>query len=294
MKEEQGLVEKAQIYPSTKRTVPVDKIAKLLFNLTPEAYGELLEGSVGTVSEKVIKRTGDEIISTIKLKSLNEAAQSSCLNQFDYAVLSVCISEWLYGNEITTPSVIYRGLIGKTGYQHVNVTPAQKAEVLKSVEKLVGLIADIKLGNPEKTRLKASLLPCQILEAKANGQMTTIIHFLAESPLLTCARLKNNQLISYDTRLLNVPRQRNTVKVIAIKNYVLIRVLEIKQHNMTPTITLNDVFEKCQLEVTNPKIASDAREVIKQLLQNLVDCKIISGFEIVKKRTSIWGFRICL
>ena len=60
-----------------------------------------------------------------------------------------------------------------------------------------------------------------------DGQKTTIIELTAESTLLTAARLKNNQIISY-VELLNVPRQNNTPLNIELKHYAIRRVMETK------------------------------------------------------------------
>ena len=101
-----------QIYPSKKRIVPNDRLSKVLFNLTEADYQYLIDNqdTIGFVEMNNHKKFG-EIVSPLKIDIDGESFSiSEPLNQFDSAVLSVCISEWLANNKITTPAIIFRGL----------------------------------------------------------------------------------------------------------------------------------------------------------------------------------------
>lgn len=76
----------------------------------------IVEGNERKIREvKNYKKFGD-VFSTYKLVlNDDECDGSDPLNEFDRAVLSVCISEWEVGNRHTTPAIILRGLTGKTG-----------------------------------------------------------------------------------------------------------------------------------------------------------------------------------
>ncbi len=153
------------------------------------------------------------------------------MNQFDSAVLSVYISEWLANNKIFTPAIIFRSLTGKVGRGDAEPSKDQLAAIFHSINKLMRLqltynMADIceKLnyngGKPEL--LVSTLLPSHYIKASTiNSKDTTTIYFTTESPMLKIARLKNEQLLTYDVSLLDVPNQQNTPMNIAVKNYVI-------------------------------------------------------------------------
>lgn len=115
-----------------------------------------------------------------------------------------------------------------------------------------------------------------------NGQATTVIYFDRESPILTVAKMKK-QLLTYDLKLLNVPKQHNSVDTIAVKNYVLHRVQEIKLHKLTSTITFDDIFGKCRLIDVDNKKKQRMRKVIVDLMNHLKNNNEILDYEIHKK-----------
>lgn len=115
-------------------------------------------------------------------------------------------------------------------------------------------------------QITPSVLPAMYQsEFTVTGQYTIVIHFDRESPILTVAKMKK-QLLTYDLKLLDIPKQHNIIDTIAVKNYVLHRVQEIKLHKMTATITFDDVFEKCRLLEASRKKKMDLRKVIIDLM----------------------------
>ena len=135
-------------------------------------------------------------------------------------------------------------------------------------------------------KITAPLLPCCYVEAEINGQAAAAIKFYDESPILKVARLKR-QIITYENRLLDVPKQNNTPKVIELKNYVMQRITEIKFHKMTPTIVFDDVFSKCGIlkddTSTAKKQRHDARKTVIAFFEHLQKQGEISAFEVTKK-----------
>ena len=100
--------------------------------------------------------------------------------------------------------------------------------------------------------------------------------------ILTVAKMKK-QLLTYDLKLLDVPKQHNSVDTIAVKNYVLHRVQEIKLHKMTATITFDDVFEKCRLLEASRKKKMDLRKVIIDLMEHLKNHNELINYKIQKQ-----------
>ena len=95
------------------------------------------------------------------------------------------------------------------------------------------------------------------------------------------------QLLTYDIKLLNVPKQRNSVDIIAVKNYVLHRVQEIKLHKMVATITFDDVFQKCRLVDVSRKRKMDLCKVIVALMEHLKNCGDILDYELHKQHNTL-------
>ena len=288
-----------QIYPSKMIRVPNDRISKVIFNLTEAEYNQIIEQQAPLhVTEMRKHKKFGEIITPIKI-SLEEVEVSITepLDQFDYAVLSVCISEWEYGNRYTTPAIIYRALTGKIEKgTNAKIRVDQLAAITHSIKKLMRTQLDINFSDACKylnyndgvaKRILANVLPCKQVDYTINGQKTTIIELIAESPLWTVAHLKNDQIISFKTALLDMPNQNNSPMLITVKHYVIHRVMEIKAHakQMTPTITFADVFQKCRLENIDRKTKQRVRKFIETFFEHLHQNKVINSFQLKKRGT---------
>lgn len=293
-----------QITPARTLVIPNDRISKKLFNLTV-ADIEYWVGQHNTVNFNELlnhKRFGD-IISPIKLFVDEESFTiSEPIDPFDRAVLAACISEWEAGNRYTTPAIIYRAITGKVGRGDAEPSKNQLADILNSLKVLMRLQIDYdlslccqKLGynSGKPAHVISALLPAYYLQASTvNGKDATVIAFDRESPLLSTAKIKNNQLLSFDSSFLDVPHQQNTRMNIAIKFYVLTRVLEVKLHKqLTPTVTFDDVFYKCRIKNAHREIKSRARETIMAIFKHLQSKEVIQTFESVKKNNSLYSIR---
>ena len=280
-----------QIYPSTTRVEPNDKVTKLTFNFNAETYEELITGDGFDVIETKRHKKFGEITSSFKIRSIyNEP-----LTEFDRAVLAVCTSEMCAGNLYTTPNIIYRGLTGKIGDSDAIPYANQLSAILHSVKKLMGTkytskIADafkiLGYGDGDIVIKDSMILPAVIVDITVNGQrVENAIYFLCESPLWILADAKS-QVIRYDANLLNVPNQQNTPMNITLKNYVCRRVHEVKLHKLTATLTFEDIFRKTRISDASRKTKMDARAVVATFFEHLQEKGVIKSFEIVKKGAS--------
>ena len=289
-----------QLYPSKVRIVPNCKLAKVTANRSEKQYDKLLAGKRQGVIEKKNHKKHGEIISDYFIVNAKGYDGTEPLNFFDYSVLSVCISEMENGNMCTTPAVILRGLTGKTtgasgGTHNGAINPDQRNAIMASVTKLMGTV--IKIDNSEVNKklgyndgkpeiITDTILPCRFITSLINGQPAEdTIFFDRQSPIFTTAD-QRNQIIRYDTELLDVPNQNNTPLVITIKNYVILRIFEIKLHKMTPTITLADIFKKARIEKSYEK-TRQAKETISKFLEHLQEKAVIKSFNWNKSGTKI-------
>ena len=287
-------IRSAQVSPSRERVEPNDKATKVLFGIKDDGYTTLIDGASRNIVEKRNHKKHGTIRTPYTLTNSDGYDNKVPLNEFDRAVLSVCISEWLAGNPYTTPAIILRALIGKVGDQNVRPMKNQLNAILDSIDKLMftNFNPDIKdsfqklkysEGGDSIKIKKSPILPACVVDAKINGQLIdNAVFFNLESPLLIISDIKS-QILRYDSALLNVPNQNNTPLVISLKNYVMRRICEIKLHKMTPTITWDNVFRHCRIADASDKIKHNARDTINKLCENLLKEGFIKSFEPAKK-----------
>ena len=295
-----------QLYPARKVIVPNDRDTKTLFNYSAETYRRRLNNPDGfiIVEVKNHKRFG-KIKTPVKLTidptvAAADPTLTEPLSQFDFDVATVCISSWHADKRRLSPAIIYRCLTGKIGQHDFTPSKDQLAAIMHSLKKLMNVHLDIylhdaciKLGYNKGKPITISnyIIPAQIGEGFINGQRTTVIDLTAESPLLTVATVKNNQLIAYDARILNIPRQNNTPLHIELKHYIMRRVMEIIAHpkEMTPSITFADVFEKCGLENASPSKKWRIRKFIESFIAHLLKCGVLTSYQVNKKDNNLYS-----
>ena len=239
------------------------------------------------------------IFSYFWLELIDGYTDKSPLNQFDRAVLAACISEWAANNRYTTPSIIYRHLTGKIG-SDAEPKPELRDAILKSIDKMMCTQIKVdmsdtcqKLGynDGKPFKITSTILPCAYAEGiMINGHPTTVIYLDRESPILTIAIMKK-QVLKYEELLLNVAKQHNSIEVVAIKNYVLQRVEEIKLHKLTAVITFDDVLEKCRLIDIDRKKKSRIRQMILELMEHLKNVGEISDYSIEKHHNQFYSIQ---
>ena len=296
------VIKNVQIYPAKKRIEINDKMSKTLFKLPDDIYQKIIDEhkSQGVVEVKNHKKFG-KVKSSFSLQNVDSYSDKIPLDEFHRAVLSVCISNWLEGNFYITPAIIYRGLTGKVNKKS-NSQPSkdQLAAIIQAIDKLMftefnpdiaEAFGQLKYANGDEAKIqKSAILPCYRAQVTINGQKSDVICFDRQSPLLNIAELKK-QLVTYDAELLDIPNQNNTLLNITLKNYTMRRVLEIKLHKLQPTITFNDVFQKCRIENSDNKIKMRSREYIQKFLAHLQDKDVIKSFEITKKHNTFYGVK---
>ena len=295
------MADNVQIYQVTNRIVPNFKLAKNVSNKNSGTYQKLLSGSEGTVVEKKNHKRGkriiDEVLTTYKISNADGFDNSDPLTEFDRAVLSVCAAYFEDGFKHITVAMIFRGLTGKKG-SDAQPSVDQYDAILYSITKLMKTLISINdsetnelLGYEQGKSITCSaILPAQFTETTVNGQKTATIKFDRISPLIDIGK-KRKQLLTFDSSLLDVPNQNNTPLVISLKNYVVVRICEIKLHKMTPTLTFDDIFKKCRIADDPKKTKENARNTLQKFFQHLQDVGFISSFYFVKEHNKFKKIR---
>ena len=277
------------VKPVEKRKDPNDKINKRFFNMTDKQHER---------GEMKIKENSREqknnILTPINLEYSRYIekflAERPRFNAFDREILYACISEQVEGNEAITFASIYRLITGDTDRRRPTKTMYEL--IYQSLKKLV--FCDVKIdlsevcakygyNKGEPCVLESAILPGGFLHsAVVNGEKTSVVEFYKKSPLFLAADIKNQQILSYDKSLLNVPI-RNSPEVIVIKAYILRRILEIIAHNLTPTITFDDVFEKTELTDLSAMQKKRFRDYICKMFDFWIQQNLISSYQVNKK-----------
>lgn len=199
----------------------------------------------------------------------------------------------------TTPEAIYRAMVGDDGERGTRKNASQEMikDITDFIEKASLQYVNIDLSdvckkygynNGEPLILKGNLLYAKLLDnVIVNGKHTTIILFSDYSPFADCAELKNGQFLTYDKKLLNIPKISNTKIIIAVKGYLWQRILEITQHGQTPEILIQTVLEMNDLEGLTRQEKNRLMKDIEGMLEYWLKEKEFAGFALLDRKGNI-------
>ena len=282
-----------QINPARTRVEINDKTAKVLFGLTINKYVQLMRGNARQIVEKKQHPKHGQILAPFTLHNDKDFTDYKPLTELERAVLSACISEWCNGTHCITPAIIFRAIVGKVAEVGVFPCKDQLDSINHALQKLQKTIFNKKFAEAYDllnyktdglTSEPSPLLPAESAPAKINGQPYIVIFFTKEPPLLTHANIKN-QIVRYDAHLLDVPNMNNTPRIIAIKNYIMRRICEIKLHKqMTPALRFDTIFRSCRIENLDRKSKANARNIIFRFFEHLKQHGVIDSYEVNKNK----------
>lgn len=278
-----------QVYPSKERIELNDAATKQLFSLSDGFYKKMLTGIGVLLTERPKSKKKEEIDSAFNIFNQKGYNDQVPPGEYDRAVLNYLCTEFLNDNRYVTFQMIQRGISGKVGKNSVEhkLNQNQSTAIEKSLAKL--MFTDYKPQNStndaykklnygEISITKSAILPACIVRATINGQPVDAVYLDRISPLYYSANMKN-QILRYPADLLDVPNQNNTPLVIAIKNYCVRRVVECKQHKLTPTLTLDDIFAKCRIKNATKLVKQRTRDTIDKLFAHLKSKDFIKSYE---------------
>ena len=292
-------MENVQIYPIKKRLVPNFKLCKVIYSLEQEKYDRMVvAGKRRRIVEKKNHKKFGDLFTVYKITNADGFDSDDPLNEFDYAVFSVCISYFDAGCKCITLAILYRALTGKGNTARLR--PELRDDILNSLKKLIGTIIEIdasdvnaafKYADCDHSKHISAILPAHFDDKIINGNDASVVYFDRESPLMEIARIRK-QLLKYEVALLDAPGIRNTFMNIMLKSYVMRRVVEIKYHTkLRPILTFADIFKKCRIENAHREIKSRAREVVIKFFEHLQAEGFIKSFELTKEATAFYSIK---
>ena len=278
-----------------KVTVPCDKLSNHMFNYPPEEFAEIILNAESCECVEGHDRKGKEIVTPYWLtppadvKLPADISEIKPLTPFDREVMNVAIGAYEAGYRVLSFTMTLNTLSGE---DKDRVYSEQLAAIKTAVKRLMTIIridlAPLLKAFPKyrnrhvgDSELISPILPAKIYDVEINGQKTLAIELLAESPLMTVAKLKR-QVVTYDLTPLAVPNQHNTPQVIVIKNYLLRRIVLIR-HGLNPTILFKTLYENCGLADASDSIKQNARKEIFDTLNHFKAIGVIKDYEIERE-----------
>ena len=285
---------KIQISPATNFIVLTDKLKKNIFDVSQKDYE----------NREIIESHKPLVLSTLNIYYSTEFKYKTYLTGYDEIIFDACISEQYQGNEFTTPAIIHRAI----GGSKTKITVTEQEKILNSIRKLATTFIDFDISavcekfnyNEGKQFIYSGyLLPAEFISATINGRFdSTVIHFLQNSPLLDVAKIKQ-QLIACDNSLLYSAKSNVQENVLAIKGYLLRRILSIKgSHSnkrgkrvkkLQPIILIDSLFEKCELLYADRNRKSEYRNIIEKIMDFFKTQGLISSWHFEKQGNKFYS-----
>lgn len=298
--------ENIQLQPTEKLLVPLDKLSKGLFGFSELELLPTDEENTFTFIETKKPKVETKIFFK---------PNGGKLQPFDYGVLSLILSEYTAGNEIFT----VRRLWQKVGGGHILPAEMEK-RFLDSIERLSLTKLGISLteinrkfrySDKAEIIIKSCLLPIKSLTVKINGQATTAFKIIDTPPLLEIAELKR-QFAKCDINLLNIPKLKNTERILILKVYLLERIVAAKgsydkhqahfigktkdgkpiykrARQQNKIVILDSVFRVCGMDEPTYRQQQQTRETITKILNHFQALGLIKNFDFTTKNGKFYS-----
>lgn len=296
MSDKNKQLEKRQVQRRMKRlTVPCDKLSKLVFEFSAEEYADAIKNHTeqGCIErEKTKTKSGEILPAVITRYQLEHAADYTDLKPLDAfhrEILFALIAAREQGFTHATFSMTLDTLTGgdqKHGTKELfaaieaAIRKLQKTCITVDLAKLFEAMPKYRKNYSGSAHLSGYLLPCHIVDAEINGQRTIAVELIAESPLMTVAKTKD-QLISYDTAPLKISKQHNSKRAIVIKNWLLRRIALMKRGRLNNRSILMDTFySECGLAESGDSTKQNARKIFFDVLDGFQSEGTILGYDI--------------
>lgn len=285
-------MKKAQVQGRMKRlVVPCDKLSSHPFGIDADDYAYLLQhgGENGKCECVETVKKGNAVVTPYWLKLAEDYTDMKPLEAFHREILFALISAYEQGFKFVTISMTFDNL---TGGDKRHIYEEQYEAIKRAIDKLrrTEITVDLtdlfkacpnyrKNYSGRSARLVGYLLPAHYIEAEVNGQKTITLELLAESPLMTVAKAKN-QIMAYDAAPLNIPNQHNTERVITVKNWLLRRIELAKQRGLNKSILFDTLYAECGLAGASKRQKQEARKTVFAVLDAFKSEGVIKDYEV--------------
>lgn len=290
--------------PPSMLTLAVDKLSSELFNIDEDELNVMVKNrnkihkfieTEPRYEEKSSKKT-NEAATKFQLMYHDDVDGVFTLSFFDQIVMSACMTEYLQGNTIITPSIIYRDLGGSRD-GHV----FWRDQIVQSIHKLANLEIRLDAKDASKFLFQVKgdsfddirygfVLPAEDVTARLNGQLCAAYRLYQKSVVFEYAQCKGH-LVHLPVSHLVVPHTKNTLEFMLLKVYIYTRVLRIqrklahfkKRQPEFQSIVLETMYHTCGFmeQLKHRKFRRDLLVHITRFMDHLVQLKVISSYQLV-------------
>lgn len=217
-------------------------------------------------------------------------------NAFDKSILGAVYSLKKAGNDVTTIDILYAHINGKEG--RVQPTPAMRKKMLDSLRAMGSTWVVIEFDTENqyhyensKIRYEGNLLEIKIKEAYVNGNLVEdAIIINGFSPLVEVAEMKN-QILEYPKKLLDVPVSC-TEETIIMREELLRRIYNMKNHGQTKVIVLEEAFEQIDYKGKSPKDRGRILDKAYKMMDYWKEQGHIFGYKIIRKGQTPYSIEV--
>lgn len=268
----------------TKLRVPCDKMSRLPFTFTAEEFIDIVTNNreLGCLEDD--KKT----VTPYWLAQCTEYTNLKPLDAFHREVFFVLISAYEQGYRNVSFSMAIDVMTGdkksrvhKEQFEAIEsaVRTLQNTSITVDLSALFKAMPNYRKNYKGSAHLTGYLLPCHIVDAELNGQRTIVIELIAESPLMTVAKIKK-QFFTYDIAPLKIPNQNNTRLGLTVKNWLLRRVMLSKKRGLSKKILFDSFYENCGLEKASRSTKQNARKFLFDTLDAFKAEGTIDGYDV--------------
>ena len=250
-----------------------------------------------------------EVYTKVMLSYDNENIQLSGqkYTPYDREVYDGVVTLYAAGNNIVTPTMVYRAMNGLTESEYIS--PQALEAVTKSLDKsrriytIIDYTDEAKMYNKkvEKTTYEGYLLAAEKIKVKINGKEHEAYQIL--SPILYKYAQISGQIISVPIKYLQTKDAvRSTDEVIVVRGYLLRQIewLRNTKTNRSDNITYQSIYE--ELEVSKIVLDQKAyenktakiRSNVKAILEEWKEQGYIINYAEYKERNRLIGIKIML
>lgn len=271
-------------------TKPTDKVADVFGTLKQQ---DIEKGGI-IVEENIKKGRKKETVQTRMLFNVpyTDKGLVSPPDVFDISVLWACSALREGGRNFVTANTIYQVMTGKGLGRSKKISEQLKADIIASVKKMMTFPVVVQAGEVCSMygftgKLKAGgqmgvALPAVIRgEGTLNGgQVEEVIELKYESAFMELARIKNKQITTYDTALLDVPKLNANRQTVPIPHYLLTRI-EASKHgkHMQKKILIDTAIEATQYTGKRERFL----EVVKKCFDFWTEKNYLCAYEFEKE-----------
>ena len=302
-----------------------DKLSSELFGLDEDELNVMLKdkSKVHKFTESEPKYEDNQPKGTNEATTKFQLQYHDCLDDslsltfFDQIIMSVCMTEYLQGNTVVTPNIIYRDLGGAKDTHQFDC----KGLIQQSLHKLSNL--EMRLNATQASKFlfhvkgtafdevrRGFVLPAEEVTVKLNGQQCQAYKLTGVSVVFEYARCKGH-LAQVPIAHLNVPHTKNTMEFMLIKVYIYMRVLR-EQRSLThskkkrpavlQSIKLKTLYSVCgfteKMKSLQPKslskFYSSLTSCITRFMDHLIGLGVISSYQLVDVQGVLRHLKDCV